>query len=135
MPTRCSHTGRRTGQGGGVHERCAQQVGGQLGGVGGYGKFWAQVVRWRVATADERGFRRADEQVGDNGKITVEALNKDNAFLNFLSVAGTVVGPDMKPMKVPLVQTGPGTTTASSMRSSRELTFGPELHGANNQAG
>jgi hypothetical protein len=48
-------------------------------------------------------------QNGDKGKINVEALNKDNGFLNFLSIGGTVVGPDMKPINVRLVQTGPGT--------------------------
>jgi hypothetical protein len=48
-------------------------------------------------------------QVGDKGKITVEALNRDSAFLNFLAVGGTVVGPDGKAVNVRLVQTGPGT--------------------------
>ena len=47
-------------------------------------------------------------QDGDKGKITVEALNKDSAFLNFLSSAARSSAPDMKPQHVRLVQTGPG---------------------------
>jgi hypothetical protein len=50
-------------------------------------------------------------QDGNKGKITVEALNKENAFLNFLSIRGKVIGPDLKPRDVRLVQTGPGTYT------------------------
>ncbi len=76
---------------------------------GGYEKFWAQVVRSVSRPPMSSDFDVQTVQNGEKGKITVEALNKDNAFLNFLSVAGTVVGPDMKPRTVRLVQTGPGT--------------------------
>jgi hypothetical protein len=48
-------------------------------------------------------------QVGDKGKIVVEALNKDEGFQNFLGISGMVVGPDMADKDVRLVQTGPGT--------------------------
>src|SRR5205085_6557708 len=46
---------------------------------------------------------------GTKGKVVVEAMNKDDNFLNFLQVAGNVVGPDGKLVPVHLVQTGPGT--------------------------
>ena len=35
-------------------------------------------------------------QAGDKGKVVVEALNKEGGAENFLSISGTVVGPDMK---------------------------------------
>src|SRR5262249_34956744 len=74
-----------------------------------FAKFWAQVVRSVSRPPMSADFDVQTVQVGDKGKITVEALNRDNAFLNFLSVQGQVVGPDMKPRNVRLVQTGPGT--------------------------
>ena len=43
-------------------------------------------------------------QDGTVGHIRVEALNKDNAFLNFLSIEGTVIGPDVKRRTVRLTQ-------------------------------
>jgi len=76
---------------------------------GGYEKFWAQVVRSVSRPPMSADFDVRTTQVGDKGRIVVEALNRDSAFLNFLSVAGTVVGPDMQPISVRLVQTGPGT--------------------------
>src|SRR5262249_29611889 len=48
-------------------------------------------------------------QPGDKGHISVEALNKDQGFQSFLSIRGTVTGPDGKSRDVRLVQTGPGT--------------------------
>jgi uncharacterized membrane protein len=76
-----------------------------------FGKFWAQVVR-SVARAPMSGdFDIQTSKVGDKGKITVEALNRDNAFLNFLNIRGSVLGPDGKSHEVRLVQTAPGIYT------------------------
>jgi uncharacterized membrane protein len=75
-----------------------------------YGKFWAQVVRTVARPPLSAEFDVQTIQTNDGkGKIVVEALTKDSAFLNFLSIAGSVVGPDGKPKAVRLVQTGPGT--------------------------
>jgi hypothetical protein len=62
-------------------------------------------------------------QTGDKGKITVEALNRDSAFLNFLSVGGLVVGPDLKPINVRFVQTGPGTYESEEFDASQPGTY------------
>jgi uncharacterized membrane protein len=77
-----------------------------------YSKFWAQVVRQIAKPPMSNNFDVQVTQVGDKGKIVVEALNKDEGFQNFLSVAGMVVGPDMSDRDVRLVQTGPGTYEA-----------------------
>jgi hypothetical protein len=47
-------------------------------------------------------------QDGNVGKVTVEALDKDSGFMNFLNVRGEVIGPDMNPIGVRLTQVGPG---------------------------
>ncbi len=46
----------------------------------------------------------------ENGKVrvTVTALDKNDEFLNFLSMSGSVVGPDMKPIDLKIRQTAPG---------------------------
>ncbi len=74
-----------------------------------YAKFWAQVVRGVSRPPMSTDFDVQTTQLGNGGHITVEALNKENRFLNFLNIRGTVVGPDGKPKDVRLVQTGPGT--------------------------
>lgn len=83
------------------------------GWVGGatYNKFWSQVVRGVARPPMSTDFDVQTVQTGNSGKITVEALGKDNAFLNFMSITATVVGPNSadKPQQVRLTQTGPGT--------------------------
>jgi uncharacterized membrane protein len=76
---------------------------------GEYDKFWSQVVRSVSRPPQSADFEVHTSAVDGKGKLTVEALGRDSAFLNFLSVSGQVIGPDMKPRPVHLVQTGPGT--------------------------
>lgn len=75
---------------------------------GGYEKFWAQVVRTVARPPMSSDFDITMSQVGDKGKITVEALGQDSTFLSFLSVRGNVYAPDGTSVPVRLVQTGPG---------------------------
>jgi Ca-activated chloride channel family protein len=78
---------------------------------GEYDKFWAQVVRSVSRPPQSADFDVQTNAQDGKGKISVEAIGKDNTFLNFLSIGGQVIGPDMKPRTVHLVQTGPGTYT------------------------
>jgi len=73
-----------------------------------YGKFWAQVVRSLARPPMSSDFDVQTVQEADKARITVEALGQDAGHLNFLSIRGQVVGPDMQPRDVRLVQTGPG---------------------------
>jgi uncharacterized membrane protein len=75
---------------------------------GSYAKFWAQVVRSVSRPPMSTDFDIRVTQDGNVGKITVEAMNKDAGFMNFLNVRGAVLGPDLKPVDVRLVQVGPG---------------------------
>jgi len=84
------------------------------GWIGGatYNKFWSQVVRAVARPPMSSDFEVNTVQVsGNKGRITVEALGKDNAFLNFLSITANMVGPNPNdsPKQVRLTQTGPGT--------------------------
>ncbi len=78
----------------------------------GYAKFWAQVVRSVSRPPMSSDFDVRTTQSGDKGKVVVEALNRDSAFINFLSIRGSIVGPDLKAHDIKLVQTGPGTYQA-----------------------
>jgi uncharacterized membrane protein/membrane protein implicated in regulation of membrane protease activity len=73
-----------------------------------FSKFWAQVVRAVSRPPMSSDFEVNTTLNGTKGKVVVEAVNKEDNFLNFLNVAGKVVGPDGKPVDVRLVQTGPG---------------------------
>ena len=46
-------------------------------------------------------------------KVVVDALDKNNEFLNFLQIQGNVVNPDLKSAPVELVQTAPGRYEAT----------------------
>jgi uncharacterized membrane protein len=78
-----------------------------------FDKFWAQVVRAvaRPPMSSELDVRTSI--TGQSGKIQVEAIDKNNRFLSFLNIRGTVVGPDLQPREVRLTQTGPGTYEAN----------------------
>jgi uncharacterized membrane protein len=75
---------------------------------GSYAKFWAQVVRSVARPPMSTDFDIKVTQDGNVGRVTVEAMNKDSGFMNFLNIRGDVLGPDMKPMNVRLTQVGPG---------------------------
>ncbi|MEA2736457.1 MAG: hypothetical protein QOE14_2908, partial [Humisphaera sp.] len=74
-----------------------------------FNKFWAQVVRSVSRPPMSTDFEVVTTQDGTVGKITVEALDKENnGFLNFLNMRATVIGPDLKPREIRLQQVGPG---------------------------
>ncbi len=74
-----------------------------------YDAFWGNVVRSVERPPMSEDFDVQTSVNGTKGKIVVEAVNKDDSFLNFLNIGGDVLGPDGKPIPVRLVQTGPGT--------------------------
>jgi uncharacterized membrane protein len=77
-----------------------------------YSKFWAQVVRQIAKPPMSNNFDIQVTQVGDKGKIVVEAMNKDDGFQNFLGIGGGLIAPDLTTRDIRLVQTGPGTYEA-----------------------
>lgn len=75
-------------------------------------KFWSQVVRGVSRPAESSDFDVTVSTEGTKGKIVVEAIGQDQAFQNFLTIRGSVVGPDLKPKDVTLTQTQPGVYEA-----------------------
>jgi hypothetical protein len=78
-----------------------------------YSAFWSQIVRWSLRPADRGNLslsiRRDEGQI----KVVVDALDKDNQFLNFLQIQGNVVSPDLKRSTIELSQTAPGRYEAT----------------------
>jgi uncharacterized membrane protein/Mg-chelatase subunit ChlD len=73
-----------------------------------YGAFWSQVIRWAMRPVDRGNLRMALQREGGRIKVVVDALDKDDRFLNFLDVRGVAVRPDLGREPVELKQTAPG---------------------------
>ena len=74
-----------------------------------YDKLMSQLVRWSMRpTGDTGKFTVATDVRDGRTRLVITALDKDDEFLNFLNMSGTIVGPDMKPVPVSIEQTAPG---------------------------
>ncbi len=75
----------------------------------GYDKFFAQVLRWSMRRweGDDNFTVSVDVRDGQ-GEVVVTALDPSDEFLNFLSMTGTVVGPDLEPRELNIDQVAPG---------------------------
>ncbi|MEM8679875.1 MAG: glutamine amidotransferase, partial [Planctomycetota bacterium] len=74
-----------------------------------YDKFFSQLVRWSMRPTGDTGNFAVVTRVEDGRlKVIVDALDKNDEFLNFLNVAGTVVSPGMESQSLALRQTAPG---------------------------
>ena len=73
-------------------------------------KLFAQIVRWSMRPSGGSGKLTATfEPLEGKMRVVVTALDEKNEFLNFLTMTGTAVGPDLKkPLNLPIEQTGPG---------------------------
>ncbi len=74
----------------------------------GYGKFWSQVVRWSLRETSSNNLQVNTELQGGKGIITVDAVDIDGNFENFLDFNTTVLSPELEPMDVEVRQVGPG---------------------------
>ncbi|MCB2154825.1 VWA domain-containing protein [bacterium] len=74
----------------------------------GYSKFWSQVVRFSLRETSSSNFQVNTELQGGRGKITIDALELDGGFRNFLEFNTTVIGPDLEPHKAQIRQVAPG---------------------------
>jgi Mg-chelatase subunit ChlD len=74
-----------------------------------YDKFFSQVVRWTMRPVGDTGkFSVATDVQDSNIRVVVSALDKDDEFVNFLSIGGSVIGPDLKPLDIDMKQVAPG---------------------------
>jgi uncharacterized membrane protein len=74
-----------------------------------YDKLFGQMIRWSMRPAGGSGkFTVATDVADGQVRVVVNALDKNDEFLNFLSMNATAVGPDMKPIPLRIEQTSPG---------------------------
>jgi hypothetical protein len=73
-----------------------------------YAAFWSQVIRWSLRPVDRGNLTLAPAREEGRIKVVVDALDKEDQFLNFLQIRGTVVKPDLTRESVELAQVAPG---------------------------
>lgn len=73
-----------------------------------FSKLWAQIVRWTMRQDAPANFATYTTQEGNEGRIIVEALDKDARYLNFLQLQASLIHPTEGPKHLQFVQTGPG---------------------------
>ncbi|NLX96434.1 MAG: VWA domain-containing protein [Rhodopirellula sp.] len=74
-----------------------------------YDKFFGQMIGWSMRPAgDEGNFVVATDVADGEVRLVVTALDKNDEFLNFLDMSGTVVGPGLEPLPMKISQTAPG---------------------------
>ena len=78
-----------------------------------FGKFFGQMVRWTLRTAQRNEVITSVVQHGGEGEIQLEAVNEKGEFVNFLEANAGVVSPDKREQVVPLQQMGPGRYRAT----------------------
>ena len=80
----------------------------------GFGKLWAQIVRWTMSPGQKGDFDVATKLEGNQGRIVVNALDSESNYINFLDLQASVVAPGGGGVvKIKLHQTGPGLYEAS----------------------
>ncbi len=75
---------------------------------GEFNKFWSQLTRWTLRTGHRSDLVASVEQRGGVGEVTVEAINANGEFINFLEAQAGVVSPDRERSVVNLEQVAPG---------------------------
>ena len=74
-----------------------------------YDRLFGQMVRWSMRPSGNSGkFTVAADIGSEKVRLVVTALDKDDEFLNFLNMAGSAVGPDLKPIPFAMEQVSPG---------------------------
>lgn len=73
-----------------------------------FGKFWSQVVRWSMRTAESDDLVISTQEKDGKVAIVVNAMDKASEFLNFLPLQGTIIRPNMESGALELRQTEPG---------------------------
>lgn len=75
---------------------------------GKYRAFWEQHIRWAMRPTGNAEMRVSTEDMGDQTKVIVEALDTKGERLNFVNFDGRVVSPEGESSAISLRQVGPG---------------------------
>lgn len=74
-----------------------------------YDQFFSQMIRWSMRpTGDTGNFSVATSTEDGKTRVVIDALDKDEEFINVASMGATVVGPDMQPVPLVIEQVAPG---------------------------
>ena len=73
-----------------------------------FGPFWAQALRWSLKRGDNGSYQTNIEMDGSRARVTIDAVDKQGGFVNFLDAKARVIGPDGVTQIVRLTQTGSG---------------------------
>ena len=94
-----------------------------------YAAFWSQVVRWSMRPADRGNLTLSVRREEGRIKVVVDALDKENQFLNFLQIQGNVVDPDLKSVadRARPDRAGPVRGDRRERRGQRQLLRQPGL--------
>lgn len=78
-----------------------------------YGQFFSQLVRWSMRpTGDTGNFSVATDVKDGKARIIVDALDKDEEFLNLPTIGGAAVRPDLGTTTLNFQQVAPGRYVA-----------------------
>lgn len=78
-----------------------------------YQQFWSQVAKWALRRVDTTDFNTQVNVENGQGVLSLEALDAEGNFRNFLTLQAAVVGPKGERTTVALQQTGPGRYQAT----------------------
>ncbi len=73
-----------------------------------YQQFWTQIAQWSLRRLENADFNTDVTVDKGDGQISVEALDEQGNYKNFLDLKATVVSPKGEKVVVPVEQTGPG---------------------------
>ena len=81
-------------------------------GWDGFNRFFSQLVAWTFPGEESGGIEASFESAGDTTGLHVQSVGPDGSPRDFYSTSAVVVGPDLEPRNVDLVQTAPGVYDA-----------------------
>ncbi len=74
-----------------------------------YDRFFSQMVRWSMRPTGDMGkFTVATDVEGNKTRVIVSALDKEDEFVNYQTMDGNVLAPDMQSLPLQMQQTAPG---------------------------
>jgi hypothetical protein len=82
-------------------------------GWSGFSRFFSQLVAWTFPGEESGGIEASFESSGDTTGLHVQSVGPDGSPRDFYSTSAVVVGPDLEPRNVNLVQTAPGVYDAT----------------------
>jgi hypothetical protein len=80
-----------------------------------YQKFWSQVVRWSMRSVEGGNITVSTQRVDGKIKVVADVLDKENQFVNFAQISGSVLPPDdmTKGRPLEMTQVAPGRYEAT----------------------